>query len=375
MAQKTYRKSQLIAFDNVAAGQMEQLWSPFNKADGNGNSDGVLSDPSGAVVIKPCSQAEVGFYHSVAKEEHSRFATFIPTFMGTLELNSEPDPAAAVACTAIMNPTEAGQSITESPHAIPNAPVVEKAWAPSNGGKIKTNLAIVLENVAAAFKNPNILDVKLGARLWDDNAPPAKRIKLDKVAEETTSKSLGFRIAGMRTWQGAAASAGSDGSDGSDGILKDGYRLYDKHYGRTLTSETIRQGFEDYFLLERGGVIAKKGPLRTVVKRFIEDLVELKSALENEESRMYSASLLFVYEGNRDALVDALAREKEEPANGVNGDEAPEEEDDEQHVPAVQGLKLIDFAHAEWTPGQGPDENLLHGLRCTIEVLEGLLET
>ncbi|KAL8898930.1 MAG: hypothetical protein Q9192_001836 [Flavoplaca navasiana] len=351
MAQKSYRKSQLIAFDNVAAGH-----------------DGVLSDPSGAVVIKPCSQAEVDFYHSVAKEEHSRFATFIPTFMGTLELNSEPDPAAAVARTEIMNPTEAGQSITESPLAIPNAPVVEKAWAPSNGGKIKTNLAIVLENVAALFKNPNILDVKLGARLWDDNAPPAKRIKLDKVAEETTSKSLGFRIAGMRTWQGAAASAGSDG------ILKDGYRLYDKHYGRTLTSETIRQGFEDYFSLERGGVIANKGPLRTVIKRFIEDLVELKSALENEESRMYSASLLFVYEGNRDALVDALAREKEEPANGVKGDEASEVEDDEHQVPAVQGLKLIDFAHAEWTPGQGPDENLLHGLRCTIEVLEGLLE-
>ena len=347
---------------------MEQLWSPLHKADGNGNSDGVLSDPSGAVVIKPCSQAEADFYHSVAKEEHSRFAAFIPTFMGTLELNSEPDPAAAVARTAIMNPAEAGQSITGSPHAIPNAPVVEKAWAPSNGGKIKTNLAVVLENVAALFKNPNILDVKLGARLWDDNAPPAKRIKLDKVAEETTSKSLGFRIAGMRTWQGATASAGSGG------ILKDGYRLYDKHYGRTLTSETIRQGFEDYFLLERGGVIANKSPLRIVVKRFIEHLVELKSALENEESRMYSASLLFVYEGNRDALVDALAREKEEPANGVNGDEASEAEDDEQQVPAVQGLKLIDFAHAEWTPGQGPDENLLHGLRCTIEVLEGLLE-
>ncbi|KAI4284063.1 MAG: hypothetical protein L6R38_001701 [Xanthoria sp. 2 TBL-2021] len=351
MAQKSYRKSQLIAFDNVAAGH-----------------EGVLSDPSGAVVIKPCSQAEVDFYHSITGGVHSRFATFIPTFMGTLELNSESDPAAAVARTAIMNPTEAGQSITGSPHTIPNAPVVEKAWAPSNGGKIKTDLAIVLENIAAPFQKPNILDVKLGARLWDDNAPPAKRTKLDKVAEETTSKSLGLRIAGMRTWQGAAASAGSNG------ISKDGYRLYDKHYGRTLTTKTIRQGFEDYFLLERGGVIAKKSPLRVVVKRFLEDLMELKSALENEESRMYSASLLFVYEGNRDALVNALAREREEPVNGINGDEVSEEEDDEQQVPAVQGLKLIDFAHAEWTPGQGPDENLLQGLRYTIEVLEGLLE-
>ncbi|KAI4107706.1 MAG: hypothetical protein LQ339_002613 [Xanthoria mediterranea] len=351
MAQKSYRKSQLIAFDNAAAGH-----------------DGVLSDPSGAVVIKPCSQAEVDFYHSTARDKHSHFATFIPTFMGTLELNSESDSTAAVARTAIMNTTEAGQSIAGSPHAIPNAPVVEKAWAPSNGGKIKTDLAIVLENIAAPFQKPNILDVKLGARLWDDNAPPAKRTKLDKVAEETTSKSLGFRIAGMRTWHGDAATAGSNG------ISEDGYRRYDKHYGRSLTTKTIRQGFEDYFLLERGGVIAKKGPLRIIVKRFLEDLVELKSALENEESRMYSASLLFVYEGNRDALVDALAREREEPANGINGDEASEEEDDVHQVPAVQGLKLIDFAHAEWTPGQGPDENLLQGLRSTIEVLEGLLE-
>ncbi|KAL8854322.1 MAG: hypothetical protein Q9221_000808 [Calogaya cf. arnoldii] len=351
MAQKSFRKSQLIAFDNVAAGH-----------------DGVLSDPSGAVVIKPCSQAEVDFYHSTARDEHSHFATFIPTFMGTLELNSESDPAAAVVRTAILNPTEAGQSITESPHTIPHAPVVEKAWAPSNGGKIKTDLAIVLENVAAPFQKPNILDVKLGARLWDDNAPPAKRTKLDKVAEETTSKSLGFRIAGMRTWQGAAAAAGSNG------ISKHGYRLYDKNYGRTLTTKTIRQGFEDYFLLKRGGAIARSSPLRVVVKRFLEDLKELKSALEKEESRMYSASLLFVYEGNRDALLDALAREREEPANGINGDEASEEDDNEPQVPAVQGLKLIDFAHAEWTPGQGPDENLLHGLRFTIEILEGLLE-
>ncbi|KAL8657339.1 MAG: hypothetical protein Q9226_002013 [Calogaya cf. arnoldii] len=351
MAQKSFRKSQLIAFDNVAAGH-----------------DGVLSDPSGAVVIKPCSQTEVDFYHSTARDEHSHFATFIPTFMGTLELNSESDPAAAVARTAILNPTEAGQSITESPHTIPHAPVVEEAWAPSNGGRIKTDLAIVLENIAAPFQKPNILDVKLGARLWDDNAPPAKRTKLDKVAEETTSKSLGFRIAGMRTWQGAAAAAGSNG------ISKHGYRLYDKNYGRTLTTKTIRQGFEDFFLLKRGGAIGRKSPLRVVVMRFLEDLKELKSALENEESRMYSASLLFVYEGNRDALVDALAREREEPANGINGGEASEEDDDEPQVPAVQGLKLIDFAHAEWTPGQGPDENLLHGLRFTIEILEGLLE-
>ncbi|KAL8730695.1 MAG: hypothetical protein Q9166_003887 [cf. Caloplaca sp. 2 TL-2023] len=329
------------------------------------NSDGVLSDPSGDVVIKPCSQAEVDFYHSTA--EHPEFAMFIPTFMGTLELNTDHDPAVTAARTAVMNPTEAGQAITESPHAIPNAPVVEKAWAPSNGGKIKTNLAIVLENITAPFKKPNILDVKLGARLWDDNAPPAKRTKLDKVAEETTSKPLGFRIAGMRTWQGPA-------TDGSNGISSDGYRRYDKHYGRTLTTETIRRGFEDYFLLKRGaGVKDPKDPLRKVISGFLEELMALEYVLERSESRMYSASLLFVYEGGKNALKDALAGVQDQPTNGVNEDATHEEGDDEEEAPAVQGMKLIDFAHAEWTPGQGRDENLLHGLRNTIKILEGLL--
>lgn len=297
--------------------------------------------------------------------------------MGTLSLNSDPvDTTAAnpLTRTATLIPTEAGQMIPiESPQTIAQAPVVEKTWAPSGGGKITTDQAIVLENIAAAFKKPNILDVKLGARLWDDNAPPAKRAKLDKSAEETTSKSLGFRIAGMRTWQGPAV-------DGEIDLSHNGYRVYDKHYGKSLSAETIRQGFEDFFLLDRGAVA--KGPVRKVINRFLEDLDGLLYVLEREDLRMYSASLLFVYEGDKSALEDAFAhehKEEENPTDGVDGhathEETNEEDDDDEQTPAVQALKLIDFAHAEWTPGQGRDENLLHGLRSTIKVLEGLVHS
>ncbi|KAL8690776.1 MAG: hypothetical protein Q9218_003850 [Villophora microphyllina] len=277
-----------------------------------------------------------------------------------------------------MIPTEAGSAIPrdlESPHTIAQAPVVEKAWAPSHGGKIATDQAVVLENVAAPFKKPNILDVKLGKRLWDDHAPPAKRARAEKASEESTSGSLGLKIAGMRTWQG-----GEEVDGDVDGLsLKDGYKVYDKHYGKSLTAETIRQGFEDYFLLDRGGMA--KGPVRKVINRFLEDLDGLLYVLEREESRMYSASLLFVYEGDREALKGALAADTEEKREmdgaGNNGthEETHEEDDDEGGAPAVQAVKLIDFAHAEWTPGQGRDENLLHGLRSTIKVLEGLLKS
>ncbi|KAL8959249.1 MAG: hypothetical protein Q9193_003858 [Seirophora villosa] len=355
MAQKSFRKSQLVAFNNVAAGH-----------------DGVLSDRSGAVVVKPCCQEEIDFYNSASTHPH--VAIYIPAFIGTLQLNSDPDVAATVTPTVAATLTTPNQAAEHqaAPAAVSHAPIVEKAWAPSNGGKITTDLAIVLENVAAPFKKPNILDVKLGARLWDDNAPPAKRAKLDKVAEETTSKPLGFRIAGMRTWQGETAAAADESSST---LSQDGYKLYDKTYGRQFSAETVRQGFEDYFLLERDAVA--KGPVRKVINRFLEDLEALKFVLEREESRMYSASLLFVYEGNPDALRDAFTTEKEEETatNGVDGGETHEEseDEDEEQRAAVQALKLIDFAHAEWTPGQGRDENLLHGLGSVIKVLNGLV--
>lgn len=336
--------------------------------------------------------------------------------MGNLSLSSDTDPAQAAA--ALIQSKEA-QAQVQGPNGISEAIVVENVWTPSNGGKISTNCALVMENVADGYKKPNILDVKLGARLWADDAPPAKRAKLDKVAGETTSKPLGFRIAGMRIWKGAD-------SNGQDGVNTDGYRFYDKDYGRALTSVNVVEGFEDYFRMARGTRPTKR--LTKVIRRFIEDLETLQTVLENEESRMYSASLLFVYEGDTSALQEAFRKESEmldsmeaetyspvtgdgEPnpgeasrnqgsstsrdgtgiAQSINGDlevphdvhiqsiakdEAPvngEDVDGEVALPRIQALKLIDFAHAEWTPGQGRDENLLHGIKNVIKILKELL--
>lgn len=306
------------------------------------------------------------------------------------------DTSAAQAAGALVLPSETDPEPSII-HGVPGAMVVENAWAPSNGGRINTDSAVALENVAAGFKKPNILDVKLGARLWADDAPMAKRAKLDKVAEETTSKPLGLRIAGMKTYQGTH-------SNGEHNVTPDGYRFYDKWYGRTFSAETIAQGFEEYFQLTEG--VKAKGVIRKVIRRFMEDLRAMESVIEKEESRMYSASLLFVYEGDRQALQDAFATEREIIAsldrrvsdcddtttghsatkdddllegNGTHADvnvaSCEEEEEggyEEVKFPAIQSLKLIDFAHAEWTPGQGPDKNILHGIKNTTKVLTGL---
>ena len=50
-----------------------------------------------------------------------------------------------------------------------------------HGKKLATDLHIVLENITNGFKKPNVLDLKLGAQLWDDAAKPAKRARLDEI--------------------------------------------------------------------------------------------------------------------------------------------------------------------------------------------------
>lgn len=341
------------------------------------------------MIVKPCDQAEIDFYNSTIA--HPEFKYYTPDFFGTLSLSSNTSAVQASQDQQLAIPDES-QLLTpiSSTNGLCPSPS-QKVWVPSNGGKINTNLAIVLENVAAGFTKPNILDVKLGARLWADDAPPAKRQKLDKVASETTSKALGFRIAGMRIWMGREVNAPD--------INLDGYKVYDKAYGRTFSAENVQEGFDTFFVVESAGVTPELA--REVSRRFYEDLKGLQLALEHEESRMYSASLLFIYEGDGKTLREKFEAELElekqlerEPSPELEGsssgalvvieankgaEDADDEDDDEdseggQIMPKVQALKLIDFAHAAWTPGQGPDENTLHGIRSVVKMLEHIGE-
>ena len=353
--------------------------------------------------------------------------------MGTLSLLPDKESAHAVAAAL----TQASNSELHNParQHIPDAIVVEQAWAPSNGGRITTETAIMLENVAEHYRKPNILDVKLGARLWADDAPLAKREKLDRNAEETTSKSLGIRISGMRVWEGSESAEQSEALNG-------GYRVYDKNYGRSFNPDTVRQGFETFFGIGKGDAASKA--IKRVIKRFLQDLEGLQAVLEKKESRIYSSSLLFVYEGDSSALQEAFVAERQffashreeipneeirasavstingnglfncnaayngGPSDGnllskrdhplnraqishhdphshssstlpSNDPDLEDEHDGEDEIeeialpPPIQAMKLIDFAHAEWTPGQGPDENLLHGVRSVIRILYELL--
>ncbi|KAJ5629566.1 hypothetical protein N7528_003223 [Penicillium herquei] len=426
----------LVPFDHVAAGH-----------------DGVRRTLEGSLIVKPCTKQEIDFYES--SPNHPGIQEFMPLFIGSLSSAESQQPLAiaaaqqsgAVFLPAPTNPpTESAcpaepattyplTAITPLPVPVPHqgangVPRPDDTWVPSGGKKLETGLSIVLENVASGFRRPNVLDVKLGARLWADDAPPAKRTKLDAVSKETTSSSLGYRIAGMKVWTGedGETDAGSrtnpyatkyEGAEGEKGevVEKNGYRRYDKWYGRSFNERNVKEGFETFLTGAKAGSVDRS---KMLAKRLVEELKNMQLALESEESRMYSSSVLVVYEADPDAMEIALEEEKriseQEPVDQEDEEEEDEEiefeineealelvdvhlgegmpqkainisidpeslpmadlddDEDEDETPKVHDLRLIDFAHATWTPGEGPDENMLMGIRNLIKVFEELAE-
>ncbi|KAL4794493.1 inositol polyphosphate kinase-domain-containing protein [Aspergillus venezuelensis] len=423
-----------VAFDHAAAGH-----------------DGVRQTLSGSFIAKPCTAQEIAFYESMSN--HPEFREFIPTYIGTLTSADQQQPAAALTAAAaaqqgaIVIPSSDQPSSAEAPTSSETprptsagkSAVDAVSWTPSvaGGKKLDTGLSIVLENVASGFKRPNVLDVKLGARLWADDAIPAKRAKLDAVSQETTSSSLGFRIAGMKVWTGVNGEADEGSktnpyitryhkSEGAKGEVTelDGYKRYDKWYGRSFKAENVKEGLETYLA---GVKTTEADHSKLIARRLVDGLKRVQHVLESEESRMYSSSVLIIYEGDPEAMKLALEEEKkakEAPAqpsdqkdededdldgfeiqeggtidiaalaaagipvgeSGVPGQSINitvdpsaaqlrylEDDEDEEDGPKVHDLRLIDFAHASWTPGQGPDENVLVGVRNLVRIFEELL--
>ncbi|KAK2031372.1 inositol polyphosphate kinase [Colletotrichum zoysiae] len=370
---------------------------------------GTMCDADGELFIKPCTQAEIDFYNS-AIENHPDFADLMPLFMGTLMLS---DPAELSSIEdGVPGPVSSAAAKEELTQAVTGQPSAAAAadsqndkdkWVQNKSKRIKTDQAVVLENSGSGFTSPNFLDVKLGERLWADDAPAEKKRRFDEITRKTTHGTLGFRIAGMKVWRGSTMKSELDHED---------YKIYDKDYGRThVNTENVVENFRKFIFNRAAGI--DDDLARAVVQAFLRDLRTVERVLASKESRMYSASLLFVFEGDGDRLKDAIAQNNSavdrveaelerdnkpgRPAlrvdsgielidddlvtinAAVNGgvqdeDDDEDDEDDAPALPKVYSLKLIDFAHAQWTPGQGPDENTLKGVRSLIKIFEEMAQ-
>ncbi|KAJ8130933.1 hypothetical protein O1611_g2694 [Lasiodiplodia mahajangana] len=397
--------------------------------------DGTMCDAGGELFVKPCTHAEVEFYESA--KFHPDFAELMPVFCGSLTLlNTTTAASIHQQLPSLIDQAEIPKGLKDElkshldPSIAPAAAEKTTAKEPLTAdapSKEETDRAIALLNASYGFKKPNIMDTKMGQQLWSKHASQEKRERFDKITESTTHKNFGFRIAGMQVYKGSHPTyITPDGKEAPSpnvtGPNEEGFMMYNKFWGRDEVNDSnLVESLKQFVFNEAAGL--DEDLSKFVAGLFASDLRRVEEVLQNEESRMYSSSLLFVFEGDgpalRAAIEEAKAKEEEmervvtELATSGNKRSAPRaisathrvdsgigmddddlkfvtesvtfdpeagegiEDDDEDFdemssFPHIYALKMIDFAHAEWTPGLGPDEAVLLGVRSLAEIFEKL---
>ncbi|KAG5439351.1 hypothetical protein PCK2_000800 [Pneumocystis canis] len=128
--------------------------------------------------------------------------------------------------------------------------------------------------------------------------------------------------------------------------------------------KTIGEGFRTF--LSSAGTSEYKN---RIICEWIDSLSQIQDVLRNTELRLYSSSLLFAYESDIDALKKKIDKDSLENNDRQGHDNNSTDDsigDDSSHfengLSTISICRLIDFAHAHWVAGQGPDENVLHGI-------------
>lgn len=329
--------------------------------------DGPLTDQDEMLLFKPSNNQEIEFYEKLSTRVPSNvdsndvpFHYWTPAFLGVLREDKSQ--------TAI-NDREQLNFITEKskPIALSKLPNIntEKTY-------------LVLENLLYGYVRPNILDIKLGRILWDESASEEKRIRLKEVSRTTTSGSLGFRICGMKMCQNSLINRMLDPKYyASD---DDEYILVNKFYGRELTQSNVTDAFDVFF----GDDKLSSERRACLIDTFLKRLQLFYNSLLNEEVRMISSSLLFIYEcdpsrwdileNDHELLPSHLGYEDEENEDDESDEENRSDKYDTypQKPKTLSNMALIDFAHSKFTPGSGIDDNTIEGVENLISIFEKL---
>ncbi|KAF7314564.1 Kinase [Mycena kentingensis (nom. inval.)] len=314
-----------------------------------GHKDGVLTTEDDTLLIKQALPGELAFYRAVAASTSpaiDALRPYLPKFLGTLTLEGEVDPEKPATETSIpVKPTENGLGA---------------------GGKE----SLVLENLTHAFTKPNILDIKLGTVLYDESASPDKVERMLKTARETTSLETGIRLTGFQVY---------DTTTGEPVNTP-------KTYGKSISKAQLPEGVARFFPVAGAG--DPNAPMQglpaalllQILELLREDVQEIRDAFAALELRMVGGSLLMLYESDAaraEEGVKYMLRDVDQEDDDEDEEEDAEDEDGERSTkkpgPAYD-VRLIDFAHTRFVPGEGPDQGVLLGFKTVLELLDQRIE-
>ncbi|KAI8999536.1 hypothetical protein BC832DRAFT_216660 [Gaertneriomyces semiglobifer] len=249
-----------------------------------GHAGQIVGLPNG-ILAKICPQKEVDFYNQVYTSDRPdlvRLRSIMPKYFGAGMLTSD------------VNTSFGAEAPTSTP-------------------------TVHLENLLDTFIHPSVADIKIGTRLYGDEADDAKRQRMEEQARTTTSGETGLRICGMKVY---------------DPVKKE-YMTHDRKFGRALSAKELPSGVRTFFSIPSTKELVPAGTLRAVAAK----LSALIETFQAASVRVYGASALLVYEGDQ------------------------------------AEIRIIDFAHSHVEPMEnGPDSGALFGLRNLLNIIQNLLE-
>ncbi|CAM9013580.1 unnamed protein product [Wickerhamomyces anomalus] len=291
--------------------------------------EGPLADEAQTLFVKPSTRQEIEFYtqvQRVAAEEESqgkdvegdRLIDFMPVFMGTLEagITSKVEETTQVSEELRKLDLESNKKNDEQPY-------------------------LVLQNALKGFNNPSIIDIKLGSILHDEFTSQEKKARLQKVSETTTSGSLNYRVCGMKLYHDQIPDLFNFDKEHVS-KTDDGYLVFDKWFGRSLTPTTVVDNFKIYF---------QHNKLSSIQQRIL---------------------LLFIHENDPKRWEELNNEDQLFKQDFLDDDDDDDDDDNEQPAP-LSAMYLIDFAHAKFTPGKGVDENIIKGVENILDALDRLV--